>query len=732
MKRHLIFCLAGLMFSLQALAQFTYVQVTAGLTDVYESGRTEFALGDIDNDGDLDIVSVGDHWSPLIATEYGIMVFKNNGNGTSWSKVMNGDFGYGGVALGDVNNDGLLDVAYGIHHNYAGVDFGDQVLEVVLGDGTGNNWVPWDDNLGLQGQSWGMAGCDMADVDNDGKLDLGSNSFGCCDGVWLYKNNGNGTWTPFPGALDLNSSGQFRFGDFDKDGKADFMASNTQFNNQPGQVWRNNGNGQFTPMQTGLPFNTYSLMFDLADMNNDGAMDIATTQGGYPRVFTYDIPSNSWVNSSNGLPASSQSLQHLAFGDLDADGSLDLITYRSGLFTIYRGDGTGNWLQSATLTVPETTLYDVKLRDLDHNGYPDIIYWAKYNGSNMLRVYLNTTIATEMSISPLFPKGNEFFCHGSMQFIKWTSSLPPGDSATVSIDFSSTGPQGPFTPVIINIPNSGMCQWTIPGTSSVDCYLKFTLTSSSNTYSVVSGPFGIDTCGATPVIPGPVSGYTTVCEGSAPVYSVPPAAGATSYTWTLPPGWTGSSTNHTINTIAGPNSGYISVVANSPAGNSPPQSLYVTVISIDTGVSLNGITLTANLAGAAYQWWDCNAASPVQGASGQTFTPSVNGSYAVIITSEGCTDTSSCHQVIVTGLAGTKTGESILIIPNPAGNDVTIRTDLPVTEAELSTLTGKMIFKQQAGQHSFSLDLSKLPAGMFLLRLYTGEQVFTRKLMKTE
>ncbi len=163
MKKNLYFLFTAVLFSFSCLAQLNYTLVTNGLTDLYESGQTEFKLGDIDNDGDIDIISVGDHMSPLIASEHGIMVYKNNGDGTVWTKTMLGDFGYGGVALGDVNNDGHMDVAYGIHHNYTSNDFGDQVLEVVLGDGTGNKWTPYDDNLGQQGQTWGMFGCDFAD-----------------------------------------------------------------------------------------------------------------------------------------------------------------------------------------------------------------------------------------------------------------------------------------------------------------------------------------------------------------------------------------------------------------------------------------------------------------------------------------------------------------------------------------------------------------------------------------
>lgn len=74
----------------------------------------------------------------------------------NWSVVQIGNFGYGGVAIGDVNNDGKLDVGYGIHHNYSGEDLGDQILEVALGNGFGTDWTAWDNGLATNGESWGM------------------------------------------------------------------------------------------------------------------------------------------------------------------------------------------------------------------------------------------------------------------------------------------------------------------------------------------------------------------------------------------------------------------------------------------------------------------------------------------------------------------------------------------------------------------------------------------------
>ncbi|MEO0252881.1 MAG: VCBS repeat-containing protein, partial [candidate division WOR-3 bacterium] len=169
------------------LFSLSYILSSNGLSyPQWEHGRTEIEMEDINNDGKIDLLTIGDHGSPYVNTqEHGIMVYFGDGYG-NWQNYMNGNFGYGGIAIGDVNNDGHKDAGYAMHHNYSNNDFGDQLIEVALGDGTGMNWVPWDDSLADEGQSWGMFSTDFADINNDGLLDIGSVSFGCCDGIHIY------------------------------------------------------------------------------------------------------------------------------------------------------------------------------------------------------------------------------------------------------------------------------------------------------------------------------------------------------------------------------------------------------------------------------------------------------------------------------------------------------------------------------------------------------------------
>jgi hypothetical protein len=499
MKKHyLIISVLSLCF-FGAKAQLNYTQVTSsGLTAVnFEMGMTEIEIGDVDGDGDLDIVSIGDHGSPNVnATEAGIMVWKNNGTGSSWTLSKTGAFGYGGVALGDVNNDGKMDIGYAMHHDYSGVDFGDQLIEVATGNGTGSSWTPYDNGLATNGETYGMFGIDFADVNNDGLLDLASNSFGCCSGIHIYKNNGDGTWTQTDGVNAGNSGEWVKFGDFNNDGKVDLATAN-----EVGLLWSNNGSGFFSSMETGITTDWF-MQIDVADVNNDGAKDICVIDtASAAKVFYYNKNQSKWISISNGLPTSG--VLNLSVKDMNMDGNADVVVCKKNAVEIYTGDGYGNWTLSGSITVPENEFNAIATGDFDNDGYGDIVFLGRDYSSSMndnhLRVYLHDAAVHGLNILPVNPKGFECFAPGSVQFVSWLSSVPSAP-ATVTIEFSSNGTSGPWTTVVSNAPNNGNYQWTVPSAiNSANCYLKYTISSGSNTQSVtMSNAFGVGTCATPP------------------------------------------------------------------------------------------------------------------------------------------------------------------------------------------------------------------------------------------
>lgn len=467
----------------------SYTQLTNGPTaPQFDTGRSDFCLDDINMDGHIDILTVGDHGSPnLGTTQHGICVWFGDGHG-NFENFMNGGFGYGSIVVGDVNGDGLKDVGYGIHHNYSSTDFGDQILEVALGDGTGQNWTPWDDGLATNGETWGMSGGDFGDVDNDGYLDLVSISFGAGAGLHVYLNQRDGTWEHSFGFLNGNVDNLVEFADFNNDGYLDFAAAH-----EFGTVYFGDGTGDFVNNDFGLPaLGTYASFHGIAtgDVNNDGADDLSLVLiDGSVKVFVWTDFGGEWLDFSGNLPTGGN-YSFTALKDMNDDGFTDLVAMRKQAVDIFLGDGTGNWTLGASVILPESGSPKAFRAggDFDNNGRPDMVMllqtgsWVSYQ--NQMLCYKESSAAESLWIQPRFPRGGENFYPGTANFIKWASAVPGEESSLVDIEYSAFGPDGPWWLVAQDIPNNGKHQWTIPNYPSEQVCLRLI---------VKSEPFGTDT-----------------------------------------------------------------------------------------------------------------------------------------------------------------------------------------------------------------------------------------------
>lgn len=459
--------LIGLAVALTPAAGVSYAERSSGLEQPrMEKGNTEFEFADVNNDGWLDILSVGDHGSPRINSEQqGIMVWFGAPDGR-WRLFQTGNLGYGGIAIGDVNNDGKPDVAYGVHHNYSSNDFGDQLLEVVLGDGSGMAWAPWDDGLGVHGQNWGMFGTDLADVDSDGLLDVGSISFGCCDGLHVYRNNGDGTWSHPFGFIGGNSSLLFAFAEINGDGHPDFVSAH-----QNGTVWFGDGTGNFVRQDTGLPPVPSGGRPGIAagDVDNDGRDDISfVNASGGVSVYSWDGGAGQWTNLSGSLP-SSGTFRFTQIADMNLDGAADVVAINTASVTIFFGDGTGAWTQGPTVTLPANCGVRAFRAgwDTDHNGFPDFVYVAEENcqpftgGRNRPRFFAETSEPQDPFVLPVSPRGGETFRAGGVRFLRWNAASL-GQTPPVQLALSLNGLSGPWIPISAAAANSGVYQWRLP------------------------------------------------------------------------------------------------------------------------------------------------------------------------------------------------------------------------------------------------------------------------------
>ena len=474
----------------QAQSTLTYIESSSGLGfPAMEGGRTELEFADINADGHIDILSIGDHGSPYINTqEHGIMVWFGDGSG-NWEVYQNGNFGYGGIAVGDVNNDGFLDVGYAMHHNYSGSDFGDQLIEVALGDGTGMNWTPWDDGLATNGETWGMFGTDFADIDNDGYLDLGSVSFGSGAGVHIYRNMQNGSWEQSFGFLNGNSTMIFDFGDINNDGYADFAVTQ-----QYGTVYFGGGDGSFVLMDLNLP--STGIMgrrgTSLGDVDNDGGKDLAyiNSNGGI-EVWEWSEWDELWQDFSGTLPETGD-YQATQLYDMNVDGFMDIAAFGEGTFTLWLGDGAGTWTQDAQFTLPSGGYFKAFRagRDIDNNGFPDFAMvveqgsWPSYQ--NHLFCFKESSTPEVLSITPIYPHGNEVFLRWTASNIDWISAVPENQPSHVSLEYSINGNNGDWIMIAENLPNNGRFQWEIPYVLSDECYIKYTVWSGTESASSIT------------------------------------------------------------------------------------------------------------------------------------------------------------------------------------------------------------------------------------------------------
>jgi hypothetical protein len=120
-----------------------------------------------------------------------------------------------------------------------------------------------------------------------------------------------------------------------------------------------------------------------------------------------------------------------------------------------------------------------------------------------------------------------------------------------------------------------------------------------------------------PTQPGGITGNTTVTQGSSQTYSIAAVSGATSYTWTLPSGWSGSSTGTSITTTAGTTGGTISVTANNACGASTARTLNVTVSTCSVPAQPGAISGNTSVAAGSAQTYSVSA---VSGATSYTWT----------------------------------------------------------------------------------------------------------------
>jgi predicted outer membrane repeat protein len=141
----------------------------------------------------------------------------------------------------------------------------------------------------------------------------------------------------------------------------------------------------------------------------------------------------------------------------------------------------------------------------------------------------------------------------------------------------------------------------------------------------------------------------------------------------------------------------------------------LTITDINDSVSVDGAVCTSFQNGASYQWIDCNTNQPIIGAMSQTYTAIQNGSYACVITSNSCIDTTACVSVTILKTDATDKFD-MQLYPNPNSGKFIIKHNHPeILTAYVVSMVGKTVEMISVTKNNQQLDISNLPGGIYLI-----------------
>ncbi len=272
-----------------------------------------FSVGDIDNDGDIDIVNSG-------GLTFKVYVNDGAGNFTEQTPVtMNGTGAINVTHIGDVNGDNLADIIIG----NAGTNATD-LNEIWINNGTAGN-PSFIFLEGLNSSYGAISSIDIGDIDNDGNTDI---AFSIGTGAAVIHNNSNNTTYP-QGQTVGGYNSYVRLLDWNQDGHLDLVSSDG-YNNWGVRVFYNDTTGTFltnaeviVSIGSGVDYFSYAPT-RYADMNGDGFLDVITRYWGGASAGLF---------LSNGCTVTQQTScdyklgpadNSVSIGDYNGDGSPDV------------------------------------------------------------------------------------------------------------------------------------------------------------------------------------------------------------------------------------------------------------------------------------------------------------------------------------------------------------------------------------------------------------------------
>lgn len=366
--------------------RFTDVTDVTGLAKekVSHAGSGVLAVTDYDGQGNIFLYT---SYPTSANSSHGELLINSSGTFTECKVI--GGIGHNGLdldaAFADYDNDGYPDLFIA---TTTGI-----IVYKNNGDGT---FSKVKDDIGLHPADHATKIL-FADLDQDGDLDMYLSRKG---GNEFFRNNGDGTFTYDPAVTGLTkgiTTTDMDFGDWDNDGDADIVALDQNGNLK---LFNNNRHSDFTDISgtVGLQNPQYNgVAVAFGDYNNDGRLDILVAgNGGQKCTLLTNTPGHGFIPDEKASEQISKALKGIkvydaAFLDFDNDGHQDILVAgvnedpsKSGV-KLFHNDGAKGFSDRSDL-LPQQPLqaYRIGIADFNFDGDEDIFLQGP-TGTHLLR-----------------------------------------------------------------------------------------------------------------------------------------------------------------------------------------------------------------------------------------------------------------------------------------------------------------------------------------------------------